>query len=179
MDLYTRALMFAVKAHGDQKRRFTHEPYVVHPIAVSMIVRGALERDYNSQVVEEVMAAALMHDVLEDTDVTEAEMQEKFGPTVTDLVKEVTDVLQLGNREVRTAANREHIAKASFFGKTIKLADLMDNTKSIVEHDKKFAKVYLGEKALALEVLKDGPPLLYAMTRESLHQAINTLAGAS
>lgn len=68
-----------------------------------------------------------------------------------------------GLRKHRKAKDREHTAKASPQAKTIKLADLIDNTRSIVERDPEFAKVYLAEKALLLEVLRDGDATLWKM----------------
>jgi hypothetical protein len=73
-----------------------------------------------------------------------------------------------GNRAKRKNMDREHIAKASLQAKTIKLADLIDNTRSIVEHDPKFAKVYLTEKALLLEVLREGDSFLWSMAHKIL-----------
>jgi hypothetical protein len=73
-----------------------------------------------------------------------------------------------GNRAARKAIDLAHTAKASPAAKTIKLADLIDNTRSIVERDPDFAKVYLQEKARLLEVLQEGDPTLMAMAREYL-----------
>lgn len=58
------------------------------------------------------------------------------------------------------------LGKASPAAKTIKLADLIDNTRSIVERDPKFAQIYLAEKALLLEVLREGDATLWAMAAE-------------
>ena len=78
-----------------------------------------------------------------------------------------------GNRAKRKAIDRDHVAKASRYGKVIKLADLIDNTRSIVEHDPNFAKVYLKEK----EALIKGPLMgsasdkLYDLALDTLHDA--------
>lgn len=56
-------------------------------------------------------------------------------------------------------------------GKTIKLADLISNSKSICEHDKDFAKVYIKEKELLLEVLTEGDPTLYAQAKDIVEKA--------
>jgi hypothetical protein len=79
------------------------------------------------------------------------------------LVEMLTDVSKPedGNRATRKAMDREHTANASSQAKTIKLADLIDNTHSIVEHDPDFARVYMREKTRLLQVLSEGDPTLY------------------
>ena len=156
-----QALDAARAAHAGQVRKYTGEPYVWHCIAVAVKLR---QHGYKGNVI----AAALMHDVLEDTDITEGMMRKVFGNEITDLVLEVTDVSKPedGNRAVRKQIDREHLAKASDLGKAIKLADLIDNTASIVKHDQNFAKKYIAEKEALLEVLKlDASPLYYEAVR--------------
>jgi len=117
-----------------------------------------------ANVDENMLIAALLHDVVEDTQITLDCIEDWFGPDVRALVEMLTDVSKPedGNRDVRKAIDREHTAKASPRAKTIKLADLIDNAGSIQEHDAKFAKIYMREKRLLLEVLKEGDPKLYA-----------------
>lgn len=79
-----RAVGFASEHHGDQKR-VSGDPYIVHPLEVAMILCD-LQVDVDSIV------AGLLHDVLEDTDVTAEELQAEFGPTVTTLVQGVTNL---------------------------------------------------------------------------------------
>lgn len=69
---------------------------------------------------------------------------------------------------LRKAIDREHTAKASPAAKTIKLADLIDNTRSIVKYDPSFAEVYLREKAELLKVLTDGDQTLWSMAKDIL-----------
>jgi hypothetical protein len=89
------------------------------------------------------------------------------------LLPALTDVSRSadGNRKARKALDRAHTAKASPAAKTIKLADLIDNTKSIVEHDPEFARVYLAEKAALLEVLKEGDQVLWAMASNLVRES--------
>ena len=74
------------------------------------------------------------------------------------MVQGLTDisVLSDGNRAIRKAIDREHLAKQSPETKTIKLADLIDNSKTIVPLDPGFARIYMDEKRLLLPVLKEG-----------------------
>src|SRR5210317_2166475 len=117
-------LKFATKAHGDQKRKYTNDPYIVHPIAVSEIVKTVAHTD-------EMVAAALLHDVVEDTDVTLDQIKDKFGSKVAELVGWLTDISRPedGNRKTRKTLDREHSAEAPADAQTIKLADLIHNTK--------------------------------------------------
>jgi len=132
-----------------QLRKFTLMPYIVHPEEVVQILT------LHSVVDPYVLCAAYMHDVLEDTEVTEAEMRRWFPTKVVDLVLQVTDGSKPtdGPRPVRKQIDREHIAAASESGMLIKCADLISNTRDIVAHDAGFAKVYLEEKKLLLGVM--------------------------
>ena len=149
-----RALEFARKAHGEQKRKYTGEPYIEHCIAVAKLVE-------NVGGSEEMITAALLHDTVEDTETTLDDIGREFDGVVRSMVFFLTDD-GVGNRAARKRAYREKLAVASGQTQTIKLADLIDNTKTIVEHDPRFAKVYMAEKRDLLEVLNYGDPTLYA-----------------
>ena len=150
-----KAIQFATKAHEGQTRKYTGEPYIVHPLAVMEIVKTV---DHT----EEMLMAAVLHDTVEDTDVTLQDIDREFGPVVAQLVEELTDVSKPedGNRAFRKGLDRDHSAQASAQGQTIKIADLLDNTKSITEHDEHFAKVYMKEKALLLQILDKADKIL-------------------
>lgn len=151
------ALEFATAAHAGLVRKYTDEPYIGHPIAVADIVATVTDDP-------EVIAAAYLHDVVEDTDVTIDDIELMFGPRVARLVDDVTDVSKPGdgNRATRKAIDRAKLARSTPDGATIKLADLIHNSTSIVGHDPGFAKVYMREKAALLDVLKHGNPTLHA-----------------
>lgn len=165
------AVGFARCAHRGQQRKYTGEPYANHCEAVARLVS-----EYTDAW--DVIAAAALHDVAEDTDVTIDEIGEVFGDRVARLVLEVTDVSRPGHgrREVRKALDREHLAQSSLEGATIKLADLIDNTRSIVKYDPGFAVQYLREKELLLEVLKHGNPRLWGRADETLKAAQQELS---
>ena len=150
-NLVDRALKFATIAHADQKRKYTGQPYIVHPIEVMEIVK-TVDHD------DAMLAAALLHDVVEDTDITLDVISDAFGEDVANLVDDLTDVSKPedGNRKTRKALDRAHSANASARAQTIKLADLISNSADILENDPNFAKVYLAEKELLLEVLTKG-----------------------
>jgi calcineurin-like phosphoesterase family protein len=157
-----KARLFATAAHSaiGQKRKYTGEPYIVHPTEVATMVKQYTNDD-------NMIAAAWLHDVLEDTNVSEQELRAEFGDYITNLVLWLTDVSKPedGNRAARKAIDLVHTAMASTDAKTIKLADIISNVSSIREHDPEFAVVYLKEKKAQLEVLKDGNQELYVLAK--------------
>lgn len=167
--LLTEAYAFATHVHRGQVRKYTGLPYMTHCAAVAKLVAK-----YNHP--DTVVAAALMHDCIEDAANPErvlAVMKDMFPSAVVELVLEVTDVSKPtdGNRAHRKELDRQHLAKASMEGQTIKLADLIDNTQDIAKHDKDFAKVYIKEKKLLLPVLTRGDYRLYQQACQNVLQA--------
>ena len=150
------ALGFANQAHEGQFRKYTGEPYVFHCLDV-MERLYELYRKHNLLVPEEMLCAAALHDTVEDTDTGFQEITEKFGKNVAALVFWLTDIApkEWGNREQRKRLAAERIAYAPYSAKVIKYCDIMSNTDSIVEHDPKFAAVYVPEKCRILELIGD------------------------
>ena len=151
---------FAKEAHEGQLRKFTNEPYIVHPIAVSGIVYSVTEN-------MDMLCAAVLHDVVEDTNKTIEEIEGFFGSRIADMVADLTDVSKPedGKRSRRKTLDRLHSSEGSPQSKTIKLADLIDNTKSIVSFDPNFARIYMHEKQALLHVLKEGDSTLWAIAQ--------------
>lgn len=142
------ARAFAVAAHTavDQKRKYTGEDYHHHPEEVLQILLTYTDPSPEEQ------AAALLHDIIEDTATTKEHITRVFGRTVSGYVVEVSDVSTKadGNRKARKAKDCDHLAKASIEGKRLKCADLLSNSMSITKHDPAFAKTFLAEE---LEIL--------------------------
>jgi (p)ppGpp synthase/HD superfamily hydrolase len=115
-----------------------------------------------------MVAAAWLHDVVEDTGCTYNDIHMGFGTDIATLVGWLTDVSRPedGNRAVRKARDREHTAAAPAEAQTIKLADLISNTRSIMAHDPKFAVTYLEEKRALLAVMTRGDAGLHARASE-------------
>lgn len=170
MDIVEKALLFATEAHKGQVRKYTGEAYINHPIEVMNIVKTVPHT-------QAMLCAALLHDVVEDCGVVLETLNGYFGPHITWMVNDLSDFSKPsdGNRAVRKAIDRKWIAAARPESKTIKLADLISNSKSICEHDKEFAKVYIKEKELLLEVLKEGDAILYAQAQEFVTKAKKAL----
>lgn len=162
MSKVQRAADFAKQAHEsiDQRRKYTNEPYIVHPTLVASIVSTVTDD-------ESMICAAWLHDVVEDTPVSLAEIQTEFGDDVAHLVNGLTNVSKPedGNRATRVAIDRKHTAGTDSRTKTIKLADLIANLDGIVQQNAGFARRYLAEKELLLEELGDGDAALVKRVR--------------
>lgn len=166
MNIIQKAKVFATAAHAavGQKRKYTFEPYIVHPTEVAELVATVTSNTG-------MIAAAWLHDVIEDTQVTEETIRVEFGDEIADLVMWLTDVSKPedGNRAIRKAIDLDHTKKASPNAKTIKLADIISNVRSISEHDPEFAKIYLEEKRAQLAVLTEGNQTLYEFAYEMIY----------
>jgi guanosine-3',5'-bis(diphosphate) 3'-pyrophosphohydrolase len=167
--LILRASIFAEAAHAavGQVRKYTGEPYIVHPRAVARLVQSV-------EHTEEMVAAALLHDVLEDTQVPLSLLRETFGTNIASMVSDLTDQFSnplIGNRAFRKKMEAERLGQCSTAVQTIKVADMIDNTQSIVAHDPGFAKVYLSEKAYLLTCLKQADRFLVDQTKDMILRA--------
>jgi (p)ppGpp synthase/HD superfamily hydrolase len=175
-----KALCFATEAHKGQERKFTAEPYIVHPVEVMGFLMA-----YVKDVTPEMCAAALLHDVVEDTRFTHKDIYQNFGETVWKYVIGLTDqytscyVLNgvRQNRAARKLLERQRLANECAEVQTIKCADLLSNTKTIVEFDRGFAKVYLKEKEEVLKLLTKADNTLWNVTNQSLYNSKEKLYG--
>lgn len=162
-----KAREFATLAHQriDHRRKYTRQPYDEHLRAVAELVAQVSDDP-------EMLAAAWLHDIVEDTPVTLDTVEAEFGPGVAGLVRELTDISRPGdgNRAARKAIDRRHLASASPRAKTIKLADLSDNARDIADADSRFARVFLEEMAALLEVLQEGDARMLTRARKVLAQ---------
>lgn len=165
MNLAYEAMIYARDKHRAQQRKYTGNPYADHLAEVAGIVAAAGQRrDVQFEI---AIAVAWLHDVVEDQGVTAGELDWHFGPAVTKGVLLLSD-LEVGNRAERKAAGRARLTAAPGWIQSIKCADLISNTSSIVRHDPKFAAVYLEEKRLLLDVLTNADIRLIAMAREQV-----------
>lgn len=176
MKLIERAKKFSHQAHDsiDQRRKYTQEPYWVHTDEVAEIVASVTDRP-------EIIVAAYLHDILEDVAPINSYYSatligDEFGLSVKELVIELTDVFTHNNypqynREIRKNMERERISKISSNAMTIKLADIISNTKSIMTHDIGFGRIYLNEIEKIVPHLKKGNSVLF-------HQALKEITHA-
>lgn len=147
---------FSAAAHNLQKRDYGDVPYIVHPREVAQICAS-------HAMPMEVIIAAFLHDVLEDTAVDEAVILREFGEKVTHIVKQVTNPPKPEgcNRADYQVMVREHLAIADANAQSLKVADIIANTRDIHVMEPKRAVKYMAEKRALLAVLtKAGPKLL-------------------
>ncbi len=170
MTLIDKAREFAMRAHATQLRMYCGRPYIEHPEAVAALVACVPHT-------EEMLAAALLHDAVEDTWVSLEDIRREFGSEVAGMVEALTDVSRPvdGNRAARKEIDLEHLRRSSPQAATIKLADLIDNSVSIAAHDPAFAKVYLREKAALLDALTHGDAALLEKAHTVLRESMATL----
>ena len=154
MGLISNAAMFATEAHADQVRKYTGTPYIIHPFEVMEIL---ILEGYR---IDTMLAAALLHDVVEDTPVTQDEIFVTFGPDVSHLVYLLTDT-ETGNRAERKRQQRERLGGSEdALAQTIKCADLISNAHDIKQYEPKFFKVFQQEGEALLDVMIAAyPPL--------------------
>ncbi|MCX8958387.1 HD domain-containing protein [Erwinia psidii] len=173
--LEDRARRYATKAHAEagQRRRYTDEPYIVHPEAVVELVRSVPHS-------EAMLAAAWLHDTVEDTPGTLGDIRAHFGDEVANLVGMLTDnhLPEIKNRAARKVEHFRHTALASAEAQTIKLADIIDNTRSIIQFDAEFARVYLVEKRVQVSLLTDGDAGLWQQASTIIEKGITQLTQA-
>jgi hypothetical protein len=162
VDLVERARQFATAAHRGvgQLRKYTGQPYEEHLRRVATMVAGFTDDP-------EMIAAAWLHDVVEDTPTTIDDVGRAFGPGVRELVDALTDVSRPndGNRAMRKAMDREHLAAAPARAQTVKLADLIDNCDDICRHNPGFGRIFLEEMGESLGVLTRADPRLLKRAR--------------
>lgn len=127
--LLDRAIIFAVRAHSGTERRGKGYPYIVHPLEAVEIV-ATMTAD------QELLAAAALHDTVEDTDVTVEQIRAEFGDRIAALVAEESDQFEAGVSEedswhARKRAAIERLAKASRDAKIVALGDKLSNMRAI------------------------------------------------
>lgn len=176
-----KIIEFADQAHGEQMRKYSDERYIVHPVRVMKICRN-----YTEDL--PLLAAAILHDVLEDTSTGEAEILEFLSKHMSksevrktlQLVVELTDVYTKENyphlnRNQRKALETKRLGKTSAPAQTIKYADIMDNTIEITASDPGFAPKYLKECKSILSVATKGNPELRQKTWDGITQGFEKL----
>lgn len=168
--LAVKAMLLAREVHRNQVRKYTGNPYTDHLAEVAGIaVTGYVAEEIAYAVIDNpvdvIAAAAWLHDSIEDQNVEPGYLEEQFGFAVANAVVWLSDT-EKGSRATRKAASRARLAQAPSWVQTIKCADLISNTSSILKHDPKFAIIYLEEKRLLLDVLTKAHSGLRALAYE-------------
>ncbi len=129
LGLIVKALSFAAQKHRDQRRKGADaSPYINHPIALADVLCN--EAGVTDPV---TICAALLHDTVEDTETTPAEIEQAFGPEICGVVMEVTDDKELPKLE-RKRRQVENAGKLSPRARLVKLADKISNLRDILSH---------------------------------------------
>lgn len=126
MKQLSKAIVFAAQSHSGQYRKDGKTPYINHPLEVMNLVTVHLD-----DVAEEVLIAAVLHDVVEDTHITSSEIKKMFGEHVARLVDELTDDKTL-TKEERKAMQLEEVHTLSAEGRLLRLCDKICNVYDIL-----------------------------------------------
>lgn len=143
-----RAYLFAAEKHASQKRKYSNEPYIIHPEFVAcLLTRYTNDRD--------LLKAALLHDTVEDTDATIDDIRELFNPKVADLVEELTIDTKIKNILGKKKYMSIHLNTLSSKALLIKLVDRLHNVLSLLNPHVpiKFIKWYWKETVFILDNL--------------------------
>jgi (p)ppGpp synthase/HD superfamily hydrolase len=178
-DLVADAVRVAFQWHDGQVRKYTQLPYFVHPVAVGSLVERAIHADpawpgWKPNVVA-VVAAAYLHDTIEDCGVCLPDFEAEFGGhgglMLYDMVIEVTQVSKPGdgNRAHRKTMDAIHYSQASPGMASVKLADMIDNARDIQVHDPLFWKLYQKEMLDLLPKLRHGHESLWKQAYHAIH----------
>lgn len=172
MNAILKAARYARDAHAHQKRKYTDEPYIIHPMRVAgrvMLLPDATE---------EMVVAAWLHDVIEDCGKTEADLAAQFGERVAGFVASLTNPSASQKhlpRAERKAIDREHLSRQCREVVLIKLCDRIDNVLDLARcPDANFLQKY-GEESKALaEALRSQSSELYEELCRTLLKVLPT-----
>lgn len=125
--LIMKTISFATLKHGSQTRKSTGHPFILHPLEVAnyIVKIGGVTSI-------EVVQAAILHDVLEDTKTSRQELLEEFGPNVLRIVEQVSDDRSLSKSQ-RKRLQIEHASQISHEAKIVKLADKLHNLRDLIQ----------------------------------------------
>ena len=156
-DLIIRAAQFAAIHHYRQSRKYTSRPYITHPNRVAM--RAAV----HPLATPEFVAAAFLHDILEDCEeIYLTDLYGSFGEVVGNLVQELTNVRSHnGDRQLRKLGDRNRLSQVSHEAKVLKLIDRIDNVRELKTGDVEFRTMYYQETILLADILRDADEELY------------------
>lgn len=169
MNLILRAAAFARRAHEGQRRKYTARPYIEHPARVAGRVAA------HPRATEAMVAAAFLHDVVEDTTHTSADIEAVFGPEVAWLVGELTNPSRDSKapRKARKQMDIEHLATVSREAKIIKILDRIDNLRDMRDAPIGFRRLYCAESRRLAAVIGDADSKL----AEELLECVAELEG--
>jgi len=166
MNVILKAAAFARHAHAGQRRKYTGRPFIFHPARVAGRVAA------HPRATEAMVAAAFLHDVVEDTPRTLDEVSCEFGPDVTRLVDEMTNRPKDSEapRPERKRQDRERLIGVSMEARIIKLLDRIDNLQEMTDAPRGFLRKYCEESRLLAEAIGDADPDLRTELLENVER---------
>jgi (p)ppGpp synthase/HD superfamily hydrolase len=129
MDVLLKAMHFATARHAGQLRKDNITPFISHPLSVSIILSNYTKN-------KDLLAAAVLHDVLEDTDTSYSELEDAFGKKISEIVKECSESNKSLSWEARKKETFQKIRTLSTSAAKVKLADILHNMYETVEQGK-------------------------------------------
>jgi (p)ppGpp synthase/HD superfamily hydrolase len=149
MSSVTNAFMLATEAHNGQSRKYTGLPYITHPIRVALAVASW------PGSTSTMIAAALLHDTLEDTGLKPERIEKECGEKVLKYVKDLTNPSKgmSASRSIRKQVDRDHLLKVDRQVKIIKMLDRIDNLREMQDAPSNFRRLYMEESMELLKVL--------------------------
>lgn len=169
-ELLDRAIIFAVKAHAGTERRGKGFPYIVHPMEAMEIV-STMTAD------QELLAAAALHDTVEDTGVTVEQLREEFGDRIAELVASESDTIDEGVSEeeswrLRKEAGIRRLSRATRDEKIVALGDKLSNMRAI-------ARDYAEQGEAFWNIFHAKDPKEHAWRYRALADAMRELEGTA
>lgn len=157
-----KALKFATEKHkGKYRKGKEHKPYITHPINVANLIKKYKE----SHKIESLVAAAYLHDTIEDTDATFYELVDKFGIEIAALVREVTTDKDLKNEIGKAKYLAIKMKNMSNWALDIKLCDRLDNISDLNDVDEEFRNDYIKETLYIVNYLLNNRKLTNTQVR--------------
>jgi (p)ppGpp synthase/HD superfamily hydrolase len=164
-----RALGFALAIHGHQFRVYTHEPYIIHLIRVTEIMRSVT-------IDEEVLTAAMLHESIRHGGQTVENLEALYGKRVASIVQDVTVHFNVTDSNKTRRAVIKQLTDMEPIVKTLKLADLIDHAEVIISHDSRLAQDYVKDQYACLKALKGGDERLFNRTKSLFDKYIEHIA---
>lgn len=158
------AVEWAARMHADQRRALDHAPFVLHPLEVASLLNG---RGFD----DEVLAAGVLHDVVENTAATVEDVAQRFGPRVAAIVAAVSEDPSIADYVTRKAALRDRARAGGIAARAVYAADKIAKTRelrsqaasdpSVLSNAQNLLKLDHYERSLAMLIeADDGQPMV-------------------
>lgn len=168
---YWNALSFAFNKYGSLKRKSKDIPYIIHPIRIITMLRAVGFNEFDH---EDLMIAALFHDLLEDTDTDLKEIEDKFGKKVGEIIVELTK--PEGAKDRKKDNWIKNFVNKSIEAKTIKLADRIDNLMDMRDiWDVEKQRSYIDQARIILKSCGDANEQLAHKLTEFINEILSKL----